>query len=166
MTSALDKKPVRAAESSPFWAPHVHADRRPFLAARGRMLTALRRWFEAGGFTEVESAALQVSPGNETHLHAFAATLQAAEGTASRLFLHTSPEFAMKKLLAAGETRIFEFARVFRNRERSRLHHPEFTLLEWYRANETYERVMQDCAAILRVAAEAEGAARLRYGMR
>jgi lysyl-tRNA synthetase class 2 len=69
----------------------------------------------------------------------------------------------MKKLLAAGETRIFEFARVFRNRERSRLHHPEFTLLEWYRADETYERVMQDCAAILRAAAEAAGAARFTY---
>src|SRR6187455_908162 len=107
MTSALDKKPAQSAESSPFWAPHVHADRRPFLAARGRIRAALRCWFEAGGFTEVEAAALAVSPGNETHLHAFATTLQAADGTASRLYLHTSPEFAMKKLLAAGETRIF-----------------------------------------------------------
>ena len=160
MTSALDKKP---AESSPYWAAHVHADRRPFLAARGRIIAALRRWFEAGGFTEVEAAALQVSPGNETHLHAFATTLQAADGTPSRLHLHTSPEFAMKKLLAAGETRIFEFARVFRNRERSRLHHPEFTLLEWYRTDETYERVMQDCAAILATAAEAAGAVRFTY---
>jgi len=163
MTSALDKKPAQSAESSPFWAAHVHADRRPFLAARGRIVAALRRWFEAGGFTEVEAAALQVSPGNETHLHAFATTLLAIDATASRLYLHTSPEFAMKKLLAAGETRIFEFARVFRNRERSRLHHPEFTLLEWYRANEPYERVMQDCTAILRVAAEAAGAARFTY---
>src|SRR3982750_4188060 len=107
MTSALDKKPARATESSAFWAAHVHADRRPFLAARGRIVAALRRWFAAGGFTEVEAAGLQVSPGNETHLHAFSTTLVATDGTPRPLYLHTSPEFAMKKLLAAGETRIF-----------------------------------------------------------
>jgi lysyl-tRNA synthetase class 2 len=75
----------------------------------------------------------------------------------TRRYLHTSPEFAAKKLLAAGEPRMFEFARVFRNRERGALHHPEFTLLEWYRANESYEAVMTDCAAILAVAARATG---------
>ena len=128
----------------------THARRRPYLAARGRIVSALRRWFEAEGFTEVEGGALQVSPGNETHLHAFATDLVRSDGSARRLYLHTSPEFAMKKLLAAGEERIFDFARVFRNRERSALHHPEFTLLEWYRAHEGYERIMDDCAAILR----------------
>jgi lysyl-tRNA synthetase class 2 len=155
MTSLLDKKRQNAPKNSPFWAPHVHADRRPFLTARGRVVAALRRWFEAEGFTEVEAAALQVSPGNETHLHAFATTMVGADGAASRLYLHTSPEFAMKKLLAAGETQIFEFARVFRNRERSALHHPEFTLLEWYRAHEPYEVLMEDCAEILQMAAAA-----------
>ncbi len=67
----------------------------------------------------------------------------------SRLYLRTSPEFACKKLLAAGERRIVEFAKVFRNRERGALHHPEFTLVEWYRAGEPYETLMADCAAIL-----------------
>jgi lysyl-tRNA synthetase class 2 len=153
MTSVLETKGSETAENSPFWATHIHADRRPFLLARGRIVAALRRWFEAQNFVEVEAGALQVSPGNETHLHAFASELIASDGTASRLFLHTSPEFSMKKLLAAGETRIFDFARVFRNRERSALHHPEFTLLEWYRAHEPYEKLMQDCAAILATAA-------------
>jgi lysyl-tRNA synthetase class 2 len=76
---------------------------------------------------------------------------------------HTSPEFACKKLLAAGERRIFDFARVWRNRERGPLHHPEFTLLEWYRAEEPYEALMRDCGAILRLAAETAGADVMRY---
>ena len=67
--------------------------------------------------------------------------------------MRTSPEFACKKLLAAGERRIYEFARVFRNRERGALHHPEFTLLEWYRAGEPYDVLIDDCIAILREAA-------------
>ncbi len=163
MTSVLDKMRGKAPENSPFWAPHVHADRRPFLAARGRIVAALRRWFEAEGFSEVEAGALQMSPGNETHLHAFATEMIGADATASRLYLHTSPEFALKKLLAAGETRIFDFARVFRNRERSALHHPEFTLLEWYRARAHYDRLMQDCAAILAIAATAAGGGRFSY---
>ena len=128
--------------ASPFWAPHVHADRRPFLLARGRIVAALRAWFAARDFIEVETGALQVSPGNETHLHAFATTLVAPDGTSSRRYLRTSPEFACKKLLAAGERRIVEFAKVFRNRERGALHHPEFMLVEWYRAGEPYETLM------------------------
>jgi lysyl-tRNA synthetase class 2 len=148
---------------SPWWAPHVHADRRPFLAARGHITAAGRDFFRSRGFTEVESAALQVSPGNEAHLHAFATDLQAPEGARSRIYLHTSPEFACKKLLAAGERKIFDFARVFRNRERGVLHHPEFTLLEWYRVEEPYQTLMQDCAALLAAAAHAAGTRRLAF---
>ncbi len=127
----------------------MHADRRPFLVARARIAAALRAWFAAQDFIEVETATLQVSPGNETHLHGFATELIGSAGERNALYLRTSPEFACKKLLAAGEERIFDFARVFRNRERTALHHPEFTLLEWYRANEGYERLMADCAALL-----------------
>jgi len=117
----------------------------------------VRGWFESQGFTEVETAALQVSPGNEAHLHAFATEIVGHDGARETLYLHTSPEFACKKLLAAGETRIFDFARVWRNRERGPLHHPEFTLLEWYRAGEPYEALMADCAALLALAAETTG---------
>jgi elongation factor P--(R)-beta-lysine ligase len=143
--------------SSPFWAPHVHADRRPFLLARGKIVAALRAWFAANDFVEVETGTLQLSPGNETHLHAFETTLMAPDGASSTLYLRTSPEFACKKLLAAGERRIVEFAKVFRNRERGALHAPEFTLVEWYRAGEPYEALMSDCAAILAQAAQAAG---------
>ncbi len=155
--------PETSPAASPFWAPHVHADRRPALLARGRIVAALRAWFAARDFIEVETGALQVSPGNETHLHAFATTLVAPDGTSSRLYLRTSPEFACKKLLAAGERSIVEFAKVFRNRERGALHHPEFTLIEWYRAGEPYGALMEDCAAILTVAAEAAGTRRLSF---
>ena len=144
-------------ESTPFWLPGPHAARRPYLEGRGRIAAALRAWFAGSGFIEVETAALQVSPGNETHLHAFATDLIGPGVERHPLYLRTSPEFACKKLLAAGETRIFDFARVFRNRERGALHHPEFTMLEWYRANEPYETLMDDCAALLQEAARAAG---------
>ncbi len=148
---------------SPWWAREVYADRRPFLMARSRIQAALRDWFTAQGFVEVETPILQVSPGNETHLHALATEIVGPDGTRAARYLHTSPEFACKKLLAAGETKIFTFARVFRNRERSPLHHPEFTMLEWYRANEPYDVVMADCAALVVLAAQAVGATELRY---
>ena len=150
-------------DPSPWWAPHVHADRRPFLLARGRIVAALRSWFTARDFVEVETAALQASPGNEAHLHAFATTLQAPGGGGHGLYLRTSPEFACKKLLAAGEQRIFEFAKAFRNRERGALHHPEFTMLEWYRVGEPYTALMQDCVAVAAEAADAAGAARFTF---
>jgi lysyl-tRNA synthetase class 2 len=142
-------------KTSPWWTPHVHADRRPFLAARGRITDAVRHWFRRRDFVEVETAILQASPGNETHLHAFATEMQGPGGERAPLYLHTSPEFACKRLLAAGEQKIFTFARVFRNRERGALHHPEFTLLEWYRAHAPYQRLMQDCAELLAAAAQA-----------
>ncbi|WP_043231877.1 EF-P lysine aminoacylase EpmA [Bosea sp. LC85] len=147
----------------PWWRPDIHADRRPALLARGRIKAALRRWFEARDFIEVEAAILQVSPGNETHLHGFAtALIDDAEGV-HPYYLHTSPEFAAKKLLAAGESRIFDFARVFRNRERTALHHPEFTMLEWYRAGEDYDALMADAAALLAEAARTAGASLLHW---
>ena len=151
------------AKNPPFWLPGVHAARRPFLLKRGRVAAALRAWFAAHDFVEVETPALQVSPGNETHLHAFATELIGPGGERHSLYLRTSPEFACKKLLAAGERRIVDFARVFRNRERGALHHPEFTLLEWYRAGEPYETLMDDCAALLAEAAKAAGASRFSF---
>jgi elongation factor P--(R)-beta-lysine ligase len=145
----------------PFWTNH--ADRRPFLLGRTRIAAALRGYFAARDFVEVETAALVASPGNETHLHAFASELVAPSGRRQQLYLRTSPEFACKKLLAAGERRIVEFARSYRNRERGALHHPEFTLVEWYRAGEPYEALMEDCGAILALAAETAGAKRFSF---
>ena len=145
------------SKAPPFWLPGVHAARRPFLLARGRIQAALRAWFAAHDFVEVETAALQVSPGNETHLHAFLTELISPGGEGRALYLRTSPEFACKKLLAAGERRIVDFARAFRNRERGALHHPEFTLLEWYRAEEPYKTLMDDGAALIAEAARAAG---------
>jgi lysyl-tRNA synthetase class 2 len=149
------------ADRSPFWA--LHADRRPFLLGRARITTALREFFAERDFVEVETATLVASPGNETHLHAFATDLVAPAGARAPLYLRTSPEFSCKKLLAAGEPRIVEFARSFRNRERGALHHPEFTLIEWYRTHEPYEALMEDCAAILALAAEATGTSRFVF---
>jgi lysyl-tRNA synthetase class 2 len=154
---------VNVPKSPPFWSAGAYAARRPYLLARGRIAAALRVWFAKRDFVEVETAALQVSPGNETHLHAFATDLIGPDGKRRPLYLHTSPEFACKKLLAAGETRVVDFARVFRNRERGALHHPEFTMLEWYRANETYEALMDDCAEILAETARAADTRQFRF---
>jgi elongation factor P--(R)-beta-lysine ligase len=140
--------------SSPFWTPEIHAGRRPILLARGRIVAGLRAWFATHDFVEVETACLRVSPGNETHLHAFTTSMVNPDGSSAPLYLRTSPEFACKKLLAAGEPRIVEFARSFRNRERGALHHPEFTLLEWYRTHEPYDVLIDDCIAIVREAAQ------------
>lgn len=149
--------------SSPWWTPEVHADRRPVLMARNRIQAALRSWLAAEGFLEVDTAALQVSPGNEAHLHGFETRAIGNDGQGRAMYLHTSPEFAMKKLLAAGETRIASFAHVWRNRERGALHSPEFTMLEWYRVGQDYTVLMQDCAAFARAACTAAGTRELRF---
>ncbi len=148
---------------SPWWTPDVHADRRPFLMARNRIQAALRGYFADRDFVEVDTATLQVSPGNEAHLHAFRTEAIGHSGAETPLYLHTSPEFACKKLLSAGERRIACFAHVYRNRERGPLHHPEFTMLEWYRAGATYDELMRDCAEILALAAKTAGAQQLSW---
>jgi lysyl-tRNA synthetase class 2 len=142
---------------SPWWAASRHGDRRPFLLARTEITKAVRSWFDEQGFLEVETGILQVSPGNETHLHAPRTELTRPDGTRAISYLRTSPEFACKKLLAAGETKIFEFARVFRDRERGDLHLPEFTMLEWYRADSGYDAVMADTIVVIAHAAQATG---------
>ena len=154
---------MRPTPPSPAWTPERLADRLPALAARARIASALRGHLADDGFIEVETPILQVSPGNEAHLHAFTTAEIGPDGTATPLYLHTSPEFACKKLLAAGATRLFTLARVFRNRERGPLHHPEFTMLEWYRAGEPYRSVIADSLAFLQLAAEAAGTDRLQW---
>jgi lysyl-tRNA synthetase class 2 len=140
--------------ASPWWDRQRHEGRRPLLLARNRIQSLLRRRFEDWGFTEVQCGQVAVSPGNEAHLHAFPVTALGPDLVRRDLYLHTSPEFAAKKLLAAGEEKIFDFARVFRNRERGPLHAPEFTMLEWYRAGEPYDRIVDDVVAVIRAAAQ------------
>jgi lysyl-tRNA synthetase class 2 len=148
---------------SPWWSPQVHADRRPILLARGRIEARVRAYLGYNDFLLVDPPGLQRSPGNETHLHAFGTVMIGNDGEGSPMYLHTSPEFTMKKLLAAGETRIASLQHVWRNRERSALHHPEFTMLEWYRAGEPYDAVIADCVALLRIAAETTDVKALRF---
>ena len=148
---------------SPWWSAGRHADIRPFLMARSAIAKTIRAWFDQQGFAEVETGILQVSPGNEIHLHAPRAELTRPDGARATRYLRTSPEFACKKLLAAGEAKIFEFARVFRDRERGDLHLPEFTMLEWYRANATYDAVMADSVVVIAHAAQATGIGRFSF---
>ncbi len=150
-------------QPSPWWSPARHADRKPFLLARNAVTRAVRAWFEAQGFAEVETGILQVSPGNEIHLHAPRTELTGGDGTRRTRYLRTSPEFAAKKLLAAGEAKIFEFARVFRDRERGDLHLPEFTMLEWYRAQASYDAVMADTIVVIAHAAQTTGIGRFSF---
>ena len=150
-------------QPSPWWSAARHADARPFLMARNAVTRAVRAWFDEQGFIEVETGILQVSPGNETHLHAPRTELSGADGAPATRYLRTSPEFAAKKLLTAGETKIFELARVFRDRERGDLHLPEFTMLEWYRAEASYDAVMADSVVITAHAAQATGIGRFSW---
>ena len=156
MNNRKDEHPAGFSPSGaalPWWHPTRFTARKPYLEARGRIAAALRAWFAADGFAEVETPALQVSPGLEPHLKAFATELEEPfEQGRRRLYLHTSPEFAMKKLLAAGCPRIFQLARVYRNGERAPTHHPEFTMLEWYRSGAGIESLLSDTAALLRAA--------------
>lgn len=146
-----------------WWNPSRHSDRRPILLARNGAQAAIRGWLAEKDFTEVDPAALAVSPGNEAHLHAFATELIGNDGIARKMYLHTSPEFAMKKLLAAGETRIAAFAHVWRNREHGARHSPEFTILEWYRTNEDYSVLMDDVAEMARLACAAARTSQLKF---
>ncbi|MBP0484636.1 EF-P lysine aminoacylase EpmA [Sagittula salina] len=148
---------------TPWWHPSRHADRRPMLLARNRAQAAIRGYLATEGFTEVDPPALVPSPGNEAHLHAFRTTAIGNDGQGREMYLHTSPEFAMKKLLAAGETRIAAFAHVWRNREQGPRHSPEFTMLEWYRAGEDYAVLMEDMARMAQLAVQAAGAEALRF---
>ena len=109
---------MKADINSQWWQPRRHADRRAVLLARNRIQGAMRAWLAERDFIEVDPAALALSPGNEAHLHGFQTEAIGNDGLGRPMYLHTSPEFAMKKLLAAGERRIAAFAHVFRNRER------------------------------------------------
>jgi lysyl-tRNA synthetase class 2 len=152
-----------ASERDGWWRPDRFAAKRPHLAARGRVIDAIRAFFRAEGFVEVDTPALQTSPGLEPHLRAFATTLSEPGEGPRPMFLQTSPEFAMKKLLAAGMPRIFQLAHAFRDGERGSLHAPEFLLLEWYRADASYRDLMRDCERLLRAVRGATSGGEFRW---
>jgi lysyl-tRNA synthetase class 2 len=142
-----------------WWRPERFARRRERLEKRGRILAATRGFFASEGFVEVDTPALQVSPGLEPHLKAFATQLHdPRDGSTRRRYLHTSPEFAMKKLLAAGMPRIWQLAHAFRDGERGPTHHPEFAMLEWYRAGASWRDLIPDCIGLLQACQAAAGA--------
>ncbi|MGQ0527564.1 MAG: EF-P lysine aminoacylase EpmA [Alphaproteobacteria bacterium] len=139
-----------------WWLPHRFEAQKPYLEARAQVLRETRGFFDSQGFTHVETPVLQVTPGLDCHIHGFKTGLKDQLLAPLRdLYLHTSPEFAMKKLLVAGMERIYQICPVFRNGDDSRLHSAEFTLLEWYRTNAGYRDVMEDTTRLLRHVAEA-----------
>ncbi|MGH7070011.1 MAG: EF-P lysine aminoacylase EpmA [Acetobacteraceae bacterium] len=114
------------------WYPERLAARLPYLHRRRLLISATRAWFTGRGYQEVETPYAVPTPGEEVHLSPFRTEFISPQGERCPLFLHTSPEFAMKKLLAGGSGPIFQLARVWRNGEIGELHAPEFTMLEWY----------------------------------
>jgi lysyl-tRNA synthetase class 2 len=134
----------------PVWHPESLAARLPFLARRAALTRAVRGFFENRGYTEVETPYAVPAPGEEVHLRAFATTREHPDGRQEKLWLNTSPEFAMKRLLVAGAGPIFQFARVWRNGEAGPLHAPEFTMLEWYRPGADMDALIDETTALLR----------------
>jgi lysyl-tRNA synthetase class 2 len=134
----------------PAWHRDSLAARLPFLRRRALLTAGTRAFFSARGYLEVETPYAVPAPGEEVHLKTFATRFTTTAGAHHKLWLHTSPEFAMKRLLAAGAGRIFQLARVWRNQEGSATHAPEFTMLEWYHPGASLVALMDETEALLR----------------
>ena len=132
------------------WTAEQLAARLPFLRRRARLTAAVRGFFSQRGYTEVETPYAVPAPGEEVHVGTFRTERATPTGERHPLWLHTSPEFAMKKLLAGGAGPIFQLARVWRNNEGSDTHAPEFTMLEWYRPGATMADLIAETLALLR----------------
>ncbi len=150
-TTAPSIRP-RASMPRPLWHPDSLADRLPFLRRRARLTAETRAFFSARGYAEVETPCLVPVPGMEVHLRAFRSEYRPHLGAGTRraLWLRTSPELALKRLLVAGAGPVFELARVWRNGEAGPLHAPEFTMLEWYRPGLSFEGLMDETEAFVR----------------
>lgn len=150
-----------------WWKPDLYLKNHPKRLARMCTFQTIRLWMNQEGFLEVDTPALQISPGLEVHLKAFQTAFNNPLKTEAQTFyLHTSPEFTMKKLIVAGLPKIFQLCKTYRNEGVSATHQPEFTMLEWYRQNETYEKIMEDTAHLVRACAKACGVTELRRGHR
>lgn len=126
------------------------SDRLPLLQRRALLQRGVRAFFDARDYLEVDTPCAVPVPGEEVHLRCFRTELEHPDGTKEARFLHTSPEFAMKRIVAATGLPVFQLARVWRNGERSALHAPEFTMLEWYRPGAGLDSLMDETEALLR----------------
>ncbi len=141
----------------------MDSKRRDNLIRRWKTIQGIRQFFQEQGFVEVETPSLVASPGMEPHLSALEVDCTLPDGTTGHKYLHTSPEYAMKKLLGEGWDRIFQICRVFRDGELGPTHQVEFTMLEWYRAHADYREIMGDCEKLLRYLAGALNLRGLSY---
>lgn len=138
-------------KSARWWRPDLFMKKTPYLQARARILGDIRAFFDARGYLEVQTPALQVAPCMEAHIQAFKTEITSADRQRVKpMYLHTSPEFAMKKLLVAGLPKIYQLAIVFRNAEGSAWHSPEFSMLEWYQLGMDYTQMMDETVDLLR----------------
>jgi len=134
------------------------------LKLRARLLGGIREFFTERGFLEIDVPALVPLPGMEPHLHPIPVTIHDRHGRPFAFYLHTSPEYALKKLLAGGLDRIFSLTHAFRDREVSETHNIEFALLEWYRTGADYFQLMRDCEDLVCELAESIlGGLRMAY---
>lgn len=141
------------------------AEKLPFLRARMALIRGIRGYFDEQGFDEVDSPILQITPCMDIHIHGFKTTLMGIDLKPERdVYLHTSPEFPMKKLLVAGLPKIYQLCKVFRNGEGSKLHSAEFTMIEWYRANAGYMDILNDCVDLLQHCARTLDITEYNYG--
>jgi len=124
-------------------------NRRNNLLRRGKTIQGIRQYFLQEGFVEIETPCLVPSPGMEPHLVALEVLVTCPDGAKKKMYLHTSPEYYMKKLLARGWDKIFQICRVFRDGEFGDTHEVEFTMLEWYRTHADYRKIMEDCEGLL-----------------
>jgi lysyl-tRNA synthetase class 2 len=147
-----------------WWEPANFAQKRPFLELRGSIIKEIRHFFDSQDFLEVETPILQICPVIDAHIRAFGTDSRGVDGEINRhLYLHTSPEFAMKKLMVAGLPKIYQICHVFRNGEDTMRHSPEFTMIEWYRTDANYESIMDDCVGLLRDVAKRAGATAFKF---
>ncbi|WP_095497965.1 elongation factor P--(R)-beta-lysine ligase [Paraferrimonas haliotis] len=147
--------------SSQSWRPSATIET---LKARAAFMSAIRQFFEQRNVLEVETPLLARSGVTDPHLVNFETNLIApgfAKG--QRLFLQTSPEYHMKRLLCAGSGAIFQLARSFRNEENGRIHNPEFTMLEWYRPGFNQQQLMDEVEALMMLLLNCNSAARISY---
>lgn len=150
ITMPHNETPHKESPAKRWWRPDLFERRREYLLGRAQIMKDLRAFFDNEGYVEVESPALQVSPGLEPHLTAFQTNIIDKDGIRKKLYLHTSPEFAMKKLLAAGMHKIFQVSHVFRDEEWSKAHHPEFTMVEWYAVGMSWRQQAEEGIELVR----------------